>query len=90
MSNLSFLLQKHILISLGVWSHLSATNPQSRYFIKEDYTPKTTYTHFDDTTNQDNFQYEVYSEAKAIVENYHPKQIADIGCGSSFKIFSIS
>lgn len=56
------------------------------YFIKRNYISRTIYHHHDDTALQDEFQNEVYEEAFNLAQEYDLERIADIGCGSGFKL----
>ncbi len=59
--------------------------PQN-FFIKEGYLSRATYLHFDDTILTDECQDEVYLCAFRLAKNIKAKKIADIGCGSAFKL----
>jgi 2-polyprenyl-3-methyl-5-hydroxy-6-metoxy-1,4-benzoquinol methylase len=62
-----------------------ASNAEN-YFIKKDYISRNKYVHFDDTMNKDEYQNEVYLAAKKLAKDYCYMRIADIGCGSGFKL----
>ena len=57
-----------------------------KYFIKRGYLHRTKYKYFDDTSNTDNWQLEVYKKAKELVEINNYKTIIDYGCGSGYKL----
>lgn len=59
---------------------------RKRYCIKKGYLHRNKYKYFDDTTNTDNWQQEVYKKAKELVENNNYKTIIDYGCGSGYKL----
>jgi SAM-dependent methyltransferase len=59
---------------------------KSAYKIKRGYIHKSKYNYFDDTSNTDKWQLEVYSKAKEYVEKENLKSIIDFGCGSAFKL----
>jgi SAM-dependent methyltransferase len=56
------------------------------YNIKRGYIHKKEYTYFDDTTNTDTWQLEVYTKAKDYVEREKLNTVIDFGCGSAYKL----
>ena len=86
----SFRYQSHgfllLLILLYSFPSLYAADAQQRYCIKEGYISRLDNIQFDDTGNHDEYQDEVYLAAQAIAEKYHYTTIADVGCGSGFKL----
>jgi len=56
------------------------------YFIKNNYTSRYECIHYDDTNNTDEFQNDVYNYALNIVEMNNLITIADVGCGSGYKL----
>lgn len=59
---------------------------KATYQIKRGYIHKSEYNYFDDTSNTDKWQLEVYTKAKEYAENNNLKSIIDFGCGSAFKL----
>lgn len=57
-----------------------------KYFIKDNYTPRLENKYFDDTSNTDGWQREVYQFAKDIAVKNKFNKIVDIGTGSGFKL----
>ena len=83
----------HILIYLYVTIVYCANNDTNRlsynvnnYFIKPEYTIRENFIHYDDTENTDKFQDDIYNYAKTLVTNNKLKTIADVGCGSGYKL----
>jgi len=58
----------------------------SRYGIKKGYRHRKNYRYFDDTSLKDEYQNEVYQLARFYADKYAYKKIADIGCGSAYKL----
>jgi len=56
------------------------------YFIKPEYYHRDHIVFFDDTTNTDNYQNEIYRYAKEIFVKNNYNKVLDIGCGSGFKL----
>lgn len=56
------------------------------YKIKRGYIHKKEYNYFDDTSNTDKWQLEVYTKAKEYAEKDNYNFIIDYGCGSAFKL----
>lgn len=66
----------------------SLIRERSLYCIKPNYNHRNSYTYFDDTPWEDQFQDEVYKSASNLIKsNYFPSKVRvlDMGCGSSFK-----
>ena len=59
---------------------------KSTYKIKRGYIHKKEYNYFDDTSNTDKWQLEVYTKAKEYAEKNDCKSIIDYGCGSAYKL----
>lgn len=59
---------------------------EQNFFIKEGYISRKTYTHFDDCSLKDEFQDEVYFAAWKLAGETHCRNIADVGCGSGYKL----
>lgn len=56
------------------------------YFIKEGYKSRNRYHHHDDRGLTDGSQREVYERAKALFDDQKFSSVADIGCGSAYKL----
>lgn len=56
------------------------------YCLPETYEFKDTASQFDDSSNEDGWQKEVYSFALSIARRYNLYKISDFGCGSGFKL----
>jgi hypothetical protein len=59
---------------------------RENYFIKPDYKSRTQYVHYDDLEEEDKWQLEVYLRAYGLMKKNNWNRVADIGCGSSFKL----
>lgn len=59
---------------------------KENYFIKKDYVCRNEYYHFDDKNYADKCQNEVYQYAKKVLDEKKLNTIADIGCGSGYKL----
>lgn len=60
----------------------------NNYFIKDDYSPRLEYIQFDDTGNTDLYQKEVYHRIREFFIDKNCSSIADIGCGSGYKLMN--
>jgi hypothetical protein len=69
---------------LGGWNR--KLSPASRYNIKRGYHHASWALDFDDTTNQDEWQKEVYAFAAAIFQENGYNSVIDLGCGSAYKL----
>jgi SAM-dependent methyltransferase len=58
------------------------------YCIKDGYTARSGYTHYDDTAMSDEYQLEVYLHAWGLMKKYNLKSVLDIGCGSGYKLMT--
>lgn len=56
------------------------------YFIKAGYKSRTEYVHYDDLEEEDQWQLEVYLRAYGLMKRNEWKTVADIGCGSAYKL----
>gem|GEM_PF-514440 len=65
---------------------LLASPPPKDYCIKKGYSSRNKYVHFDDMCFHDEWQLEVYTHAAAIMERERFSTVADIGCGSGYKL----
>jgi hypothetical protein len=61
---------------------------RERYCIKRLYRTRGKYHHFDDTTQKDEWQLEVYLQALGLMKKYGMNSIIDIGCGSAYKLIT--
>lgn len=59
---------------------------RENYFIHDGYCHRTKAAYFDDTANEDQWQLEVYQFAREICEREGLSTVADIGCGSAYKL----
>ena len=59
---------------------------QPVYNIKRGYIHKEKYVYFDDTSNTDKWQQEVYAKALEYAEKDNLNTIIDFGCGSAYKL----
>src|SRR4051812_28257713 len=59
---------------------------ECNYFIRANYEARTSYFHHDDTPLKDEFQDEVYFIANELRLCNGYNKIADIGCGSAYKL----
>jgi 2-polyprenyl-3-methyl-5-hydroxy-6-metoxy-1,4-benzoquinol methylase len=57
-----------------------------QYSIKKGYKSRTEYKYFNDLNLDDKFQNEVYKKAHEIYNTNELKSVADVGCGSGFKL----
>lgn len=72
------------IISAVFGAHQNFTS--ENYFIKKGYIARNSYTHHDDIPLKDEFQNEVYFAAYELAKEQEMERIADIGCGSGFKL----
>lgn len=56
------------------------------YCLPEDYVGRATIKNYDDRKSKDEFQDNVYSYAKDILEENKYSKVLDVGCGSGFKL----
>lgn len=59
---------------------------KSKFHIKRGYKHRTKVEHFDDISNKDEYQREVYQKANTIFVENRLSSVLDIGCGSGFKL----
>jgi SAM-dependent methyltransferase len=72
--------------SFPPYVELQRIGKPENYFIHDGYQHRKEYSYYDDRSNSDSWQDEVYRYAKEIVDLYNLETIADIGCGSGFKL----
>jgi hypothetical protein len=77
-----------ILGSYAPLSEVSCVGSRDNYFIHNGYQHRSAAEFFDDTSNKDLFQLEVYKFAREVSEREGFKVICDIGCGSGYKLVS--
>jgi len=75
-----------ILGSFPPYGTLNALGNRSNYFIKDGYSHRTEPAYFDDTSNADLWQDEVYSFAREIADRENLQSVIDFGCGSAHKL----
>lgn len=56
------------------------------YHLPEGYRTHESVPHFDDTSMKDEYQNEVYYDARTLFDLHGLKNVLDIGCGSAFKL----
>jgi SAM-dependent methyltransferase len=56
------------------------------FFIKKEYIARNCYTHFDDSGLKDEYQNDVYATAYELASKNQYRNIADVGCGSGYKL----
>jgi 2-polyprenyl-3-methyl-5-hydroxy-6-metoxy-1,4-benzoquinol methylase len=66
-----------------IYSYLFIKNT---YAIKKGYIHRKEYSYFDDTTNTDGWQLEVYTKALEYSQKNNYKSVIDYGCGSAYKL----
>lgn len=59
---------------------------KKRYYIKRLYINRSSYTHHNDISFQDEYQLEVYLFALGLMKKHNLKSVIDIGCGSGYKL----
>jgi SAM-dependent methyltransferase len=75
-----------MLGSFPPYTELCTIGSRRNYFIHDGYEHRLAPQYFDDTTNLDGWQDEVYLFAREIADKYDLRSILDIGCGSGFKL----
>lgn len=61
---------------------------EKNYYIKSNYKSRLGYTHYDDMDAEDKWQLEIYLYAYAYMKKHNFKTVADIGCGSAYKLMT--
>lgn len=59
---------------------------RKNYYIKLGYQSRSQYIHYDDLEEEDKWQLEVYLRAYGLMKKNGWKTVADIGCGSAYKL----
>lgn len=75
-----------ILGSFPPFEYHFLTGRKENYCIHDGYCPREAPLYFDDTSNDDQWQLEVYKFAREVCDKYGLKVICDIGCGSGYKL----
>lgn len=57
-----------------------------KYCIKKYYTAREEYFHYDDSSEEDKWQLEVYLHAYYLMKKFGLSTVLDVGCGSGFKL----
>lgn len=70
----------------GLFSDDAISCKDDNYFIPYTYSARTVYVHWDDTPMKDECQDEVYATANQLRLTHRYDRIADIGCGSGYKL----
>lgn len=63
-------------------------NMKKSFCIKEGYTARNEYIHYDDMNREDEWQLEVYLHALGLMKKHELSTVADIGCGSGYKLIT--
>jgi len=61
---------------------------KNNYCIKNNYQSRSKYDHHDDRCLKDGWQLEVYLRALGLMKKYNFTSVADIGCGSGYKLMT--
>jgi len=65
---------------------IRSAKSNSQFEIKAGYFINKEDLHFNDTSNKDEYQNEVYQHAQLLMSRHHLSTVLDIGCGSAFKL----
>lgn len=57
-----------------------------KYFIKDGYKHRKKYFHYDDSGMQDQYQDQVYKDARSILDDHNLSSVYDVGTGSGYKL----
>jgi SAM-dependent methyltransferase len=68
---------------LGAWD---AVGPPANFYIHDGYAARSETAYYDDTPATDGWQREVYQYARELADREGLARIADVGCGSGFKL----
>jgi SAM-dependent methyltransferase len=72
--------------SFPPYEELHRIGTRQNYFIHDGYEHRKEYAYYDDRSNSDGWQDEVYRYAKEIAEAHNLQTVVDIGCGSGYKL----
>ncbi len=61
---------------------------KKKYCLASDYQSRSGYVHYDDMDQDDKWQLEVYLHAYALMKKCGFSKVADIGCGSAYKLMT--
>lgn len=84
-----FVLDTNVLMhdrSFPPYSELHAVGSRENYFIHDGYQHRGEYLYYDDRTNSEGWQDEVYRFAREVADEKGLKSVVDIGCGSGYKL----
>lgn len=83
-------IHRYAIITIVITSYIIVAEDLSfkhaHYFIKPDYMARIRYHHHDDRLLTDTYQDEVYQAAHNLMKDHTLSDIADIGCGSGYKL----
>jgi SAM-dependent methyltransferase len=72
--------------SFPPYEELHRIGARENYFIHDGYRHRTEYRYYDDRSNSDDYQDEVYRFAEETADFYKLQTVVDIGCGSGYKL----
>jgi hypothetical protein len=72
--------------SFPPYAELHAVGKRENYCIHDGYRHRQEYSYYDDRTSTDEYQDEVYRYAKEVADKYGLQTVADVGCGSAYKL----
>jgi len=72
--------------SFPSYAELHEIGRRENYYIHDGYRHRTQYAYYDDRSNSDGWQNEVYVYAREIADAHRLDTVIDIGCGSAFKL----
>ncbi|MBU1928166.1 class I SAM-dependent methyltransferase [bacterium] len=61
---------------------------KQNYYMKESYKARNEYIHYDDRAEEDDWQLEIYLHALGLMKKHGFSRVADIGCGSAYKLIT--
>ncbi len=80
------IVNKFVIAALYFSGKCRAIFQQSSYHIKPGYIHRKKISYFDDTNLTDEYQKEVYEQARFYLDKFGYNNILDIGCGSGYKL----
>ena len=95
MADFKRIISLFLIVNCAIFQKTEATSSSTEgdlsfrdqnYFIKKDYISRTEYKPLNDTHSTDEYQDEVYAAAFNITSQEVCQVIADVGCGSGFKL----
>jgi hypothetical protein len=72
--------------SFPQYADLNKIGARENYFIQDGYRHRAEYSYYDDRTSADEYQDEVYRYAREVADQYGLQSVADVGCGSAYKL----